>query len=84
MTPEWFDEAVLSAIHEALSERLSSIEYRLQNFLEVNLGLYKPSPFEKYFSRIILDHTVDDSHLSEFVHIEHQPRKPRKIRFFTK
>lgn len=59
MTPEWFTEAVEGTIYDVLSEKLALLRLRLQNWLQVNLGLYKPSAYDQYFSKMLLHHTSE-------------------------
>lgn len=80
MNDLWFKEGVEGIIRE----RLENISDSLQAWVLDKSGLSRlPSPYEKYFSRMLLDHAVNTLKLDDFVKIEHQP-KFRKLRFFKR
>lgn len=80
MNSQWMLEAMVTACQD----RLSDMESRLQLWLEIKLGLYKPSPWDNYFSRQMLENCIDGVKLGELaVDIKPLKRKTR-IRFFKR
>ncbi len=59
MTPEWFTEAVRRSTEEILRERLYWISRRLDNFINPPEPSITKKYFDKYFSRLMLEHEAN-------------------------
>jgi hypothetical protein len=80
MTPEWFTEAIEGAIYEVLREKLASLRYRLENWVNPP----PPNPYAQYFSRVLLDGGTEELHLANLTAKALSPRKAKTIKFFQK
>ncbi len=69
------------AIESVLRERLNDLHYRLNSLINPP----RDTVYDKYFSRLMLEHAVDELNLEGFAAIRPPPKgRCRTIRFFKR